>query len=150
MKKLSVLSLAMAISLLLTVTSKAQEAKKPGAAHLKTKKCNDVVQEILESSTRFKQLTKNLFAAVKKNKGSGFGTMLDASPNPARDEANAQSDKYELSLHESYPDRTVNIAHFEFNPKTKLLYEVNEVDPDKPKPIAFNKKLLVEFSKACR
>ena len=68
MKKLSVLSLAMAISWLLTVTSKAQEAKKPGTAHLKTKKCNDVVQEILESSTRFKKLTKNLFAAVKKQK----------------------------------------------------------------------------------
>ena len=106
--------------------------------------------QILESSPRYQRLTKNLFAAVKKNKGTGYGLMFDASPDPKRDDANDRSDKFKISLHETYPDRIVNIAHFEFDPKTKLLYEINEAEPDKPKSIPFNKKLIVYFNNACK
>ena len=146
MKKHPVSILVISFLLLLTGTTKAQEK----TIRLSHKTCAGVVIKILESSPRFKQLTKNLLAVVKKNNGTGYGVMLDASPNPGRDEANAQSDNYELSLHESYPDKITNIAHFEFNPQTKLLYEINEADPDKPKLISFDKKLLVEFKKVCK
>jgi len=91
----------MLISLLLPGATRSQQKIIP----LKHKTCADVVIDILESSPRFQKLTKNLYAAVRKNKGTGYGVMVDASPNPSRDGANAQSDKFELSLHESYKDR---------------------------------------------
>jgi len=142
MKDLRILCLTIFIFLFL------QESK--GQKTLHAKNCSDIVTNILTSSPRFQKLTKNLYARVKKNGGTGYGIMLDASPNPSRDNANATSENYELSLHETYKDRIVNIAHFEFNPKTNLLYEVSMIDPDQPKPISFNKKLLVGFNKACK
>jgi len=143
MKKYSILILALPVFLLLSVTANAQQKIKP-------KKCIDIIYSILDSSPRYQKLTKNLMAAVKKNKGQGYGMMMNASPNPGRDDAQDQSENYEFSLHETYPDRIVNTAHFIFNPKTKLLYEVDMADPDNPKPIPFNKKLLSAFSKACK
>jgi hypothetical protein len=103
-----------------------------------------------ESTPQVRKLTKNLGAAVRKNGGTGFGYMLYGSPNPRRDDAEKFSDKFEFSLHESYPDRIVNIADFEFDPKTNRLIKVNIIEPGKPTILAYNKRLLADFKKACR
>lgn len=104
----------------------------------------DVVMDILTTSPAFVEMTKGLEKAVVKNGGTGYGIAIEESPNPERDGAMIVSDIYRFSLHESYADRKVTVARFEFDPKKKQLYEYN-VAEDKLIPMEFDKDLLSEL-----
>ncbi|MBL0056756.1 MAG: hypothetical protein IPP31_11365 [Chitinophagaceae bacterium] len=80
--------------------------------------------------------------AIQKNGGSSYGIMLEGSPDPIRDQANERSSTYDLSLHESYPDRITVIARFSFDPVKKQLFE-RDVIEDTLIPISFDSKLLL-------
>ncbi len=112
------------------------------ATNAKIKKSEkDIVVEIVTSSPRYLELTNGLEERVKKNGGTSFGITLEGSPNPNKDEGITISENYDFNVHETYPDRNVNIARFSFSKKAKQLYEYDIVN-DTLKAIAFNKDLL--------
>ncbi|QSW88109.1 hypothetical protein J0383_17795 [Flavobacterium endoglycinae] len=115
----------------------------------KSKTCLDVVFDILTTSPTFVNKTKGLNEAIRKNGGTSYGIVVEGSPNPKEDDADAFSKTYDFNLHESYPDRIATIARYTFDPSKKELYEYN-VAEDTLKPIKFNKELLLEFDKTCK
>jgi hypothetical protein len=126
--------------------SKHKDTAILATAPLDTTGCIAAIYRILESSTRFKELTDGLSERIRKNGGTSYGLMLEGSPNPKRDTAMYQSTTYDISLHESYPDRIVIVARFSFDPEKKELYEY-EVANDSLVSRSFDKRLL---SKLCQ
>lgn len=126
-----------------------KESDEKTAAYLNNKtayqSCIETVIGIIEGSNSYNQITNGLAERVIKNGGNGYGILIDASPNPLRDNALNQSDNYELSLHENYEDRNPVIARYVFNPKEKLLYEYN-VAEDILVSIPFDKSLLTQLN----
>jgi len=106
--------------------------------------CVAVVKDIVLTSPRYKQVTKGLNEAIVKNGGQSFGVSLEKSPHPQRDKAWSYSKTYDFVIYEKYSDRQLNTVRFSFDPRTKQL---REYDPilDEYKPIAFNKKLLMQY-----
>lgn len=111
--------------------------------------CIDVVLKILSTAASYVEETKNLEKAVIKNGGTSFGITVEGSPNPENDQALNYSETYDLSLHESYPDRMVTIARYTFDPSKNELYKYNAVE-DTLQLITFNKDLLLEYRKICK
>jgi hypothetical protein len=106
--------------------------------------CIAVVKEIVLTSPRYKEVTKGLNEAIVKNGGQSFGVSLEKSPHPKKDKAWGFSKTYDFVIYEKYADRQLNTVRFRFDPRTKQL---REYDPilDAYKPIAFNKKLLLQY-----
>lgn len=71
--------------------------------------CLDVILEILRTSPEYIKTTKGLYEAVVKNGGTSHGITVNGSPNPKRDKALGYSENFELSLHETYPDRMLHL-----------------------------------------
>lgn len=117
-----------------------------GESQIKFKTRIEVVKEIVTTSPAFLKTTKGLSNAIIKNGGKGFGTMVEGSPNPKKDNGERYSETYDFNLHESYPDHTAVIARYSFNPSKKQLYEWDAVT-DEYHPIPFDKKLLPIFDK---
>ena len=113
------------------------------------KPCDNLVKEILTTSARYRQLTKELNKEVIKNGGLYFGIAMEGSPNPRQDKTWSYSKTYDFTLYEMYPDRQLNTARFSFNPEDKLLYEYDEVH-DQLKPIAFDRELLKKYEALCK
>jgi len=113
------------------------------------KPCENLVKEILTTSARYRQLTKELNKAVLKNGGLYFGITLEGSPNPGQEKTWSYSKTYDFTLYEMYTDRQLNTARFSFNPENKLLYEYDEVH-DQLKPIAFDRELLKKYEALCQ
>jgi len=111
--------------------------------------CPELVKEILRSSPRYKQLTKGLPEAVKKNGGTSVDIVLDKSPDYKKDNAMEYSANYEMQLMENYPDRKVNFAHFTYSPDKKELYEYDMVR-DQYTTVAFDTFLLKNAAKYCK
>ena len=111
--------------------------------------CEGLVTEILTTSPRYRQLTKDLNEAVVKNGGLSFGFSLEGSPDPGRDKAWIYSKTYDFTIYESYSDRQLNTARFSFNPNNKQLYEYDAVR-DELKPIEFDKNLLLKYEALCK
>ena len=111
--------------------------------------CIDAVYKILESSKRWKTLTRGLEKRIQKNGGTSYGTSLDASPQPKKDGALAISDIYEISMHESYPDHISYITKFTFDPQKNQLYEY-DVATDSLRPLTFDRNLLQVVHKPCK
>jgi hypothetical protein len=110
--------------------------------------CGHLVIEVLKSSARFKELSAQLSAAIKKN-GGEIGVVLDKSPFPNVDKAMSYSENYEMQVTENYPDRQVNIAHFNFDPHKKQLYEYNVIR-DQFINVDFNTSLLDNAGEYCK
>jgi hypothetical protein len=127
--------------------NKQSEEKKSNEKQINN--CLDVVMKIVTTSPLYLKKTKGLNDAVVKNGGTGFGLMLEASPDPETDGASEFSETYDINLHESYPDRMVVIARFTFNPKEKQLYEYDEIE-DKYTPIEFDKELMPHIEWYCK
>ena len=106
--------------------------------------CIAVVKEMVISSPRYKEVTKGLNEAIVKNGGQCFGVSLEKSPYPKKDKAWGYAKTYDFVIYEKYTDRQLNTVRFRFDPRTKQL---REYDPilDAYKPIAFNKKLLLQY-----
>lgn len=113
--------------------------------YLQTKE--NIVIEILTTSTRYIQLTKGLNEKIVKNGGEYFGICLERSPNPKKDEVWSYSETYDFILYEMYLERQLNTARFSFDPVSKLLYEHDQV-LEKLVPIEFDRGLLLEFDSA--
>lgn len=111
--------------------------------------CIDVVLEILTTAPSYVEGTKGLYEAVVKNGGTSIGITIEGSPNPERDKARGYSEVYDLSLHETYPDRMPTIARYTFDPSKNELYEYNTAE-DSLMPITFNKSLLLKYQKNCK
>ncbi|MFD1602451.1 hypothetical protein ACFSJW_21515 [Flavobacterium artemisiae] len=111
--------------------------------------CVDVVIEILTTSPSYIKDTKGLYEAVVKNGGTSIGITVEGSPNPKTDKALSYSETYDLSLHETYPDRMPTIARYTFDPSKNQLFEYDVVE-DTLMPLKFNKNLLSKFLKACK
>lgn len=114
-----------------------------------SKKCIDIVIEILETSPVYIEKTKGLYEAVVKNGGTSFGIIIEGSPNPKEDEAMDFSKTYDFSLHETYSDRIPVIARYTFNPADEQLYEYDVIE-DKLNPIDFDRNLLLKFNVKCK
>jgi hypothetical protein len=124
------------------VTNNQKKEKK------KLKNCSAVVEEILVTSPRYKELTNGLYEAVVKNGGISFGITYEGSPNPVSDKAIDYSETYDFNLHESYYDRSVVIARFSFNLTQRQLFEYDVIN-DNLKIIDFDRDLLLELNKLC-
>jgi hypothetical protein len=111
--------------------------------------CIDVVIEILTTAPSYVEETKGLYEAVVKNGGTSIGITVEGSPNPERDKARDHSETYDLSLHETYPDRMPTIARYTFDPSKNELYEYNTAE-DSLIPITFNKELLLKYRNTCK
>lgn len=111
--------------------------------------CIDVVIEILTTAPAYVKDTEGMSEAVVKNGGTSIGFTVEGSPNPKVDEALSYSETYDLSLHESYPDRMPTIARYTFDPSKKELYEYDTAE-DTLKPMKFNRNLLEKYLKACK
>lgn len=102
-----------------------------------------MVNGILTTSPRYKQLTKGLLESVRKNGGQSFGIRLEGSPDPQQDNSLGYSKTYDYTLYEMYTEREVNTARFSFDPQKKLLFEYDVLN-NKLIPIEFDRKLLIE------
>ena len=110
--------------------------------------CELLATEILKTSPRYLQLTSGLKEAVIKNGGTLFDVSLKITQDTSSGNTAKNSNLYEFTIYEIYPDRELNTARFTFNSATKLLYEYDAVD-DKLKPIEFDEKLAAEFDSQC-
>ncbi|GGH08029.1 hypothetical protein [Pedobacter zeae] len=127
---------------LLILGSSVYQSKAQVKEHYKAQ----IAYKIVETSPRYRQLTKGLYERIVKNGGTSYGIMLESSPNPKTDLSEAYSENYHFNLHESYADRMPIIARFVFDPKKQQLYE-EDVANDKLIAIAFDKKLLPRFNR---
>lgn len=132
-----------------TMTAKDSVKTSPIEKRSDTIACVDVVIEILTTSPSYIKDTKGLYEAVVKNGGTSIGITVEGSPNPKTDKALSYSETYDLSLHETYPDRMPTIARYTFDPSKKELFEYDVVE-DTLVPIQFNKNLLPKFLKTCK
>jgi hypothetical protein len=110
--------------------------------------CENLVKEILRSSPRYKQLTGSLSESVKKN-GGKVEIVLDKSPHPRQDNTLDSSASYEMQVTESYTDRRVNVARFQFNPANNQLYEYDIVR-DQLITIDYDRSLLDNAGEYCK
>jgi len=130
------------LSLFLLLTSSIYHSK----AQVKESHKAQIAYKIVETSPRYKQLTKGLYHRIVKNGGTSYGIMLESSPDPQTDPSQTYSKTYNFNLHESYADRMPIISRFVFDPKKQQLYEEDVVNA-KLIVIPFDKKLLVQFNK---
>ncbi|RPH31866.1 MAG: hypothetical protein EHM93_11810 [Bacteroidales bacterium] len=103
-----------------------------------------IIQEIITTSPRYKELTKGLYDVVIKNGGSSIGISLEGSPDAKKDKVISYSKTYDFTLYEMYTERKMNTTRFSFSPEKKQLYEYDAVN-DTLKPIDFDKNLLIKF-----
>jgi hypothetical protein len=115
----------------------------------KPKTCIDAVMKIMETSPSFRKVTKGLNEAIIKNGGTGYGILIESSPNPTSDGALDYSATYNFKLQEEYSDRTPVVARYTYNPVKQQLYEYH-ADEDTLIPIAFDKKLLTNLNEQCK
>jgi hypothetical protein len=113
------------------------------------KNCKNVVMDILKTSPRYIQLTKNLNEEVIKNGGISFGVSLEGSPNPSQDNTCCYSKTYDFAVYEMYKNRQLNTARFSFNPNNNQLYEYDAVQ-DKLIEIDFDENLLSKYGAVCK
>ena len=111
--------------------------------------CTEIGIEILESSEVYKKLTNNLYQKVIENGGLSFGIIVDSSPNFPHDNSNKFSENYEFSVHETYPERILNIGMFTFDPKNGKLFHY-DTKTDELESIEFDKIKLEKFRKKCK
>ena len=130
------------------VTDTLQSIPKKTDLHKVSKQCIETVFKIIESSNEYKKLTKNLEQIIQKNGGTGYGFMVQVSPNPILDNALEKGDFYEISVHESYPDRINNIAFFRFDRHQKMLFKMDIASAEYIE-VHFDENLINEFNKAC-
>lgn len=116
--------------------------------HKVSKDCIETVFKIIESSAEYKELTNGLQERIKQNGGSGYGFMVHVSPNPTLDNALEKGDFYEISVHESYPNRMNNIAFFRFDRHQKMLFKMDITSAEYVE-INFDQNLIIQFNKAC-
>lgn len=116
--------------------------------HEVDKTCIETVFKIIESSKEYKEITDGLENNVKQNGGTGIGFTVYVSPNPITDGALEKGDFYEISLHESYPDRMVNIVSFKFDRHHNKLFVEDVVNADYLE-ISYDELLLKGFTTAC-
>ena len=116
--------------------------------HNVSENCIDAVFKIIESSENYRELTDGLEERIIKNGGTGFGFSVNVSPNPNVDQAIEKGDFYEISVHESYPDRMVNLEYYRFDRHQKKLFVMNIVEGEYEE-IAFDHNLIAEFERAC-
>ncbi|AWK03533.1 hypothetical protein HYN56_04565 [Flavobacterium crocinum] len=126
-------------------SSKSEQTEKPADSIT----CVDVVLEILTTAPSYIEGTKGLYEAVVKNGGTSIGITVEGSPNPKIDKSWSYSETYDLSLHETYPDRMPTIARYVFDPSKRELFEYNTAN-DSLIAIDFNKDLLLKFDKICK
>lgn len=106
----------------------------------KLKPAENAVKEILITSPRYIELTKDLQQKIDKAGGLYFGIYLQKSPQNNND--GRYSNTYEFTLYEVYPERQVNTARFSFNPVNKQLSEYDLVN-DTLIPIIYDSSLLL-------
>ncbi|WP_136669268.1 hypothetical protein [Flavobacterium sp. H122] len=111
--------------------------------------CLDVVLEILRTSPEYIKTTKGLYETVVKNGGTSHGITVNGSPNPERDKALGYSKNFELSLHETYPDRMPTLEHYVFDTTKRKLYRYDTAN-DSLIPIIFNKNLIKDYLSLCK
>lgn len=107
----------------------------------KLQQSESIVKEILITSPRYKELTKNLNELVIKNGGISFEIFMEKSPDQSRNDEYRYSETYDFTLYEIYPDRRLSTSRFSFNPNDKQLYEYDAAN-DLLKPIEFDRSLL--------
>ena len=113
------------------------------------KSCQELVYQILTTSPHFRKITDGLEQRIIKNGGQGYGTMLEGSPNPEKDKANAFSKTYDYNLHESYKERITVINRFTFDPTNEKLLEYDVVNGTLL-AIEFDPSLLENFRNVCK
>ena len=111
--------------------------------------CNELAEEILKSSPRYKKLTEGLTQAVKRNGGTSVSITMEKSPDASGNNLQEHSASYEMQLTENYPDRQVSIARFVFDPAKTQLYEY-DIIADSLKSIPFDQALLNNAQDYCK
>ncbi|MBN2893300.1 MAG: TonB family protein [Bacteroidales bacterium] len=96
----------------------------------------EIIFKIINSSTYFKNLTNGLSERIIENGGTSYGFIVAKKPS---DEKDKTQKIYEISLHETYPDRIVTITRFIFDIQLEKLFVNNIIDTTQ---IDFNKDLL--------
>jgi hypothetical protein len=102
---------------------------------------SDIIFKIIESSSYFKNITSGLSERIIENGGTSYGFNVDKKPS---DEKDKTQKIYEVSLHETYPDRIVTITRFIFDIQLEKLFVNNIIDTTQ---IDFDKDLLDLFEK---
>lgn len=97
---------------------------------------SDIIFKIIESSSYFKNITNGLSERIIENGGTSYGFNVDKKPS---DENDSSQKIYEISLHETYPDRNVTLTRFIFDIQLEKLFINNIIDTTQ---IDFNKDLL--------
>jgi len=111
--------------------------------------CKGAVLKLVLSSQKVQSLLSSVDETVKKNGGTGHGFVLDASPHPQADGITKESDKYEFSVHEIFPDMHSVVAQFSYNPVKKELYQfgpLNNVNTI----IDYDTSFLRNIARACQ
>ena len=134
---------ALIFSILVVFACNSKESKR-NKAKPKLNTRESVVEEILKTSPRYKQLTEGLYEVVIKNGGTSIGINLEGSPNPNLVKTVTYSKTYDFTLYEMYTERRMNTSRFSFNPENKQLYEYDAVN-EELNPIDFDKNLLIKF-----
>ena len=145
--------------LIVAFACNSKQSKKEGIDKLPSDKSNkiqpelttleNVVQEILTTSPRYKILTAGLYETVVKNGGSSIGVNLERSPITKKHSDWVYSKTYDFTLYEMYSDRKLNTIRFSFDPENKQLYEFDAAN-DELKPIEFDKSLLIKYNSLCK
>jgi hypothetical protein len=115
----------------------------------KNDECIKTVMQIVQTSPHYVEKTQGLEDSVIKNGGTSLMIVVEASPNPGRDNSLETSEDYEFSLRENYPDRTPVIARYTFKPTVPQLYEYDVVS-DSLRALSFDTTLLDKFRKNCQ
>ncbi len=111
--------------------------------------CRGAVLRLVLSSTKVRMLTQAVYESVKRNGGTGYGFILDASPNPDANGSEKKSDNYEFSVHEVYPEMHPPVAQFVYNPAKKELYHFDAMN-NKHVVIDYNAVLELLAENACK
>lgn len=111
--------------------------------------CKGAVLRLVLSSSKVRSFTQSVDEIVKKNGGTGHGFILDASPNPDADGSEKESENYEFSVHEVYPQMHPPVAHFIYSPAKKELYQFDALH-NKNVVIDHNAGLVPLAENACK
>lgn len=108
------------------------------------KPIESIVKEILITSPRYIELTKDLNESVIKNGGLSFEVVLERSPYQNQNNTD-YSKTFDFVIYENYPYRRLSTARFSFNPENKQLYEYDAAN-DQLKAIKFDRDLLIKYA----
>jgi hypothetical protein len=108
-----------------------------------------IVNEMLVTSPRFRQLTKESDKVLVKQGELPYGIKLEASPNKNQNRISKISRSYDFKFCETGTDRKLKTYYFSFNPDNRQLYEYDEAN-NRLKSLKYNRNLLAKYDALCK